>query len=87
MLCGIPPFYNENLERMYELIKFADLRFPKKIKVTSEAQDLINRLLDRNPNTRLGTKTGIKEIEQHAFFADKINFGLVLNRKVFILFI
>ena len=31
MLCGIPPFYNENIEKMYELIKYAELRFPKKI--------------------------------------------------------
>ncbi len=44
MLCGIPPFYNENLERMYELIKLAELRFPKKIKVSSDAQDLISKV-------------------------------------------
>lgn len=41
MLCGIPPFYNENIEKMYELIKFAELRFPKKIKISPDAQDLI----------------------------------------------
>ena len=34
MLCGIPPFYNENIERMYELIKLAELRFPRKIKIS-----------------------------------------------------
>jgi len=32
MLCGIPPFYNENIDRMYELIKLSELRFPKKLK-------------------------------------------------------
>jgi serum/glucocorticoid-regulated kinase 2 len=41
MLCGIPPFYNENPETMYELIKLAELRFPKKIKISSDAQDII----------------------------------------------
>ena len=41
MLCGIPPFYNENLDRMYELIKMSDLRFPKKIKISADAQDII----------------------------------------------
>jgi serum/glucocorticoid-regulated kinase 2 len=45
MLCGIPPFYNENLERMYELIKLAELRFPKKIKISSEAQDIITKVI------------------------------------------
>jgi serine/threonine protein kinase len=44
MLCGIPPFYNENQERMYELIKLSELRFPKKIKISSEAQDIISRV-------------------------------------------
>jgi hypothetical protein len=44
MLCGIPPFYNENVERMYELIKLSELRFPKKIKVSAEAQDLISKV-------------------------------------------
>ena len=31
MLCGLPPFYVENLERMYELIKSGPLKFPKRI--------------------------------------------------------
>jgi serine/threonine protein kinase len=44
MLCGIPPFYNENPERMYELIKLAELRFPKKIKISTDAQDIINKV-------------------------------------------
>ena len=44
MLCGIPPFYNDNLERMYELIKLCDLRFPKRVKVLADAQDLISKV-------------------------------------------
>ena len=46
MICGIPPFfYNENSERMYELIKLSELRFPKKVKVSQEAQDLIKKVI------------------------------------------
>jgi serum/glucocorticoid-regulated kinase 2 len=44
MLCGIPPFYNENLDKMYELIKCADLRFPRKIKTSDDAQDIITKV-------------------------------------------
>ncbi len=44
MLCGIPPFYNENLDKMYDLIKNAELRFPKKIKISSDAQDIITKV-------------------------------------------
>jgi serum/glucocorticoid-regulated kinase 2 len=85
MLCGIPPFYNENLERMYELIKLADLRFPRKIVISSDAQDIITKLLDRNPSTRLGSKGGLAEIKSHPFFAT-IDFDLVLMKKVVVLF-
>ena len=46
MLCGIPPFYNDNLERMYELIKLCDLRFPKRVKVSADAQDLISKVIE-----------------------------------------
>lgn len=41
MLCGIPPFFAENLERMYDLIKAGQLRFPKKIRLSENAIDLI----------------------------------------------
>ena len=41
MLCGIPPFYCENTERMYDLITNAELRFPKRVQLSEEAKDLI----------------------------------------------
>lgn len=44
MLCGIPPFYNENIDRMYELIKHSDIKFPKKIKISTDAMDLITKV-------------------------------------------
>lgn len=48
MLCGIPPFYNENIERMYELIKFADIKFPKKVRISDDAQDIIKKVYSNN---------------------------------------
>ncbi len=44
MLCGIPPFYNQNVERMYDQIKLSELKFPKKIQISSDAQDLITKV-------------------------------------------
>jgi len=81
MLCGIPPFYNENIEKMYELIKFAELRFPKKIKISADAQSLITKLLNRSPESRLGSKSGLDEIMAHPFFAN-IDFNQVYERKL-----
>jgi len=53
----------------------------KKIKVSSEAQDLITKLLDKNPSTRLGAKDGIKEIKKQPFFS-KIDFELISQKKI-----
>jgi len=81
MLCGIPPFYHENVERMYELIKHAELKFPKKIKISPEAQDLIAKLLDKNPQSRIGYSGGLNEIKAHPFFTN-IDFDLIFRKKL-----
>jgi serine/threonine protein kinase len=81
MLCGIPPFYNENIDRMYELIQMAELKFPKKIKVSEEAIDLISKFLIKNQNNRLGAKKGLEEFKSHPFFA-KIDFNLISQKKI-----
>ena len=81
MLCGIPPFYNDNLERLYELIKISELKFPKKIKISDEAKNLIMRFLDRNQFSRLGCKQGLAEFKSHPFFS-KIDFDLVFQKKI-----
>ena len=80
MLCGLPPFYVENLERMYEMIKTGPLKFPKKVQLSDDAKDLIRKLLDRKVQTRLGSKTGIEEIKKHPFFAT-IDFNMILQKK------
>ena len=73
MLCGIPPFYNENLDKTYDMIQHGAVRFPKKIYISDEAKDIILRLLEKNPKNRLGSQSGIEEIKKHPFFA-KIDF-------------
>ena len=80
MLCGLPPFYVENLERMYELIKSGPLKFPKRITLSDEAKDIIKKLLERNVKKRLGYN-GIKEIKEHPFFKD-IDFNLIEQKKI-----
>lgn len=81
MLCGIPPFYDRNIDKMYEFIKHAQLRFPSKYKVSADAQDLIIKLLNRDPKQRLGSKGGLNDIKAHAFFQN-MSFELVLQKKL-----
>ena len=81
MLCGIPPFYNENLDKTYDMIQHGAVRFPKKIFISDEAKDIILRLLEKNPKNRLGSQSGIEEIKKHPFFA-KIDFDLLEQKKI-----
>lgn len=81
MLIGIPPFYSENVQEMYDMILHADLVLPDRF-ITAEAQDLLARLLERNPKKRLGSSSerGSDEIKFHPFFKD-VNWDEIYNRR------
>ena len=81
MLCGIPPFYCENIDKMYEYITHAELRFPKKIPTSEVARDLLRKLLVKKQEQRLGSKEGFKEIAAHPFFAG-IDFDAFIKKKI-----
>ena len=81
MLCGIPPFYCENTERMYDLITNAELRFPKRIQVSENAKDLIKKLLIKQQDKRLGANKGFEEIKTHPFFQG-FDFDALLAKKL-----
>ena len=81
MLCGLPPFYVENLDKMYEMIKNSPVKFPKRIKLSDDAKDVIIKLLEKNPKKRLGSQKGIEEIKTHPFFAT-IDFDLIEQKKI-----
>jgi len=65
MLTGLPPFYDEDVQRMYAQKMTAELQVPDH--VDPSAADLIAKFLDRNPTTRL---QDTKLIKQHPWFAD-----------------
>ena len=81
MLCGLPPFYVENLDKMYEMIKNNPVKFPKRITLSEDAKDVIRKLLEKNPKKRLGAHNGIEEIKKHPFFAS-IDFDLIVEKKI-----
>lgn len=74
MLIGIPPFYHKNKKTMYKMIIEKEPRFPdpKKhgIGVSKEAEDLITKLLSKDPKKRLGALNDANEILEHPFFDD-----------------
>lgn len=62
LLAGQPPYYANNLDKLYENIKKARLKFPSHIK--EDARNLIKKMLDRDPLKR----PTICQIKSHSFF-------------------
>lgn len=79
MLTGLPPFYDENTNEMYRKILEEPLKFPGSDIVPPAARDLLSRLLDRDPQRRLGAN-GAAEIKSHHFFTN-IDWRKLLQRK------
>ncbi|KAA8582320.1 hypothetical protein FQN60_009060 [Etheostoma spectabile] len=68
MMCGRLPFYNQDHEKLFELILMEDIRFPRTL--GPEARSLLSGLLKKEPMQRLGGgPDDAKEIMQHKFFA------------------
>jgi serine/threonine protein kinase len=67
MLAGIPPFYDENTNRMYRRIISEEIQFPDDF--PPSARELVKALCDRNPLTRLGaSERDVEEVKAHPFF-------------------
>lgn len=52
MMCGRLPFYNQDHERLFELILLEEIRFPKNL--APEAKALLAGLLKKDPKQRSG---------------------------------
>ncbi|TWU71102.1 hypothetical protein ED733_000778 [Metarhizium rileyi] len=77
MLTGLPPFYDENTNEMYRKILSEPLHFSDV--VPPAAKDLLTKLLNRDPEERLGAN-GSAEIKAHPFF-HAIDWRKLLQRK------
>jgi serum/glucocorticoid-regulated kinase 2 len=63
---GIPPFYSQNVNEMYNKIQHGVLRFPPFL--SENCKNLIVQLLNRDPKKRLGSKDDVSDIKIHPFF-------------------
>ena len=89
LLYGNTPFFCEDKNRMYDLIKNGAICFPKyiningkdiKYKISDDAKDIIRKFLEKDPGMRLGRK-GLKEIKKHSFF-NGIKFSVIREKKM-----
>ena len=67
MLVGVQPFHNNNHQKLLDNILYKDLRFPETL--SKNAKDLVTKLLERNPQKRIGSgPNGTDDIKNHKFF-------------------
>ncbi|XP_067350244.1 RAC-beta serine/threonine-protein kinase-like isoform X2 [Channa argus] len=84
MMCGRLPFYNQDHERLFELILMEEIRFPRNL--SPEAKSLLAGLLKKDPKQRLGGgPIDAKEVMSHKFFIT-INWQDVVQKKLTPLF-
>ncbi|XP_066092852.1 RAC-gamma serine/threonine-protein kinase isoform X1 [Saccopteryx bilineata] len=80
MMCGRLPFYNQDHEKLFELILMEDIKFPRTL--SSDAKSLLSGLLIKDPNKRLGGgPDDAKEIMRHSFFSG-VNWQDVYDKKL-----
>lgn len=76
LLYGKTPFKGTVNEDTLSNVASECLKFPENPIVSSNARDLIRRLLQKEPENRLGSEKGAAEIKQHPFF-EGLNWALI----------
>ncbi|KAH8103312.1 Pkinase-domain-containing protein [Cristinia sonorae] len=79
MMTGLPPFYDENVNLMYQRILSDPLVFPPDM--PHDARNVMVGLLQRNPARRLGAG-GAEEIKKHPFFAKHVDWNRLIAKKI-----
>ena len=79
MVVGIPPYYGESKEALMNNILHKELDFDS-AQVSDSLKDLIERLLDRNIHSRLGSKYDATEVMEHHYFVG-IDWDKVYKKK------
>lgn len=71
LLCGYPPFYGPSKKKIFDLIEKGQFNFNGKewSIISNEAKDLIQNLLQIDPQKRLSSK----QILQHKWFKDQLS--------------
>jgi serine/threonine protein kinase len=78
MLTGLPPWYTQDRDKLFENLRSAPLKFPMSVARTPAL--FIQALLNRNPLKRLGANGGA-EVRRHAFFST-IDWDALYNRRI-----
>ena len=76
-LYGNPPFETKSHQETYQKIVKIDLKFPDNPEISSGAQDLIKKLLQKDPKNRLP----LEEVMKHSWITDMMNLQVTFSEK------
>ncbi|XP_052088405.1 serine/threonine-protein kinase Sgk1-like isoform X1 [Mytilus californianus] len=79
MMYGLPPFYSRDTAEMYDNILYKPLRL--RTNVSAAARSILEGLLQKEKEQRLGAKKDFHEIKTHSFFSD-INWDDLDKKKI-----
>ena len=80
MLVGITPFFSNTKEQIFFNIENEELRIPQF--VPNEAANLLRKLLERNPQKRIGSSNlDAEEIKRDPYFKD-VNWDDIYNKRI-----
>ncbi|VDL74641.1 unnamed protein product [Nippostrongylus brasiliensis] len=80
-LVGCVPFFGDSPEDLFSKVISEDVEYPDGDEaLPPEAEDLIRRLLEKNPVERLGALVGATQLMVHPFFAS-LDFNTLLRQK------
>ncbi len=69
LMTGVTPFHSKTMEELIKKVERGKVRFPPYM--SSTLQDLILKLLNANPRTRLGCgEREVEELKEHPWFSD-----------------
>lgn len=75
ILVGEPPYYDDDMEVLYQNIQKGNLKFTGRI--SNEAKEIIHLLLERNPLKRIS----LENMKKHSFFKD-VDFGKLERKEI-----
>eukprot|EP01017_Pseudomicrothorax_dubius_P040911 TRINITY_DN6491_c0_g1_i4.p1 TRINITY_DN6491_c0_g1~~TRINITY_DN6491_c0_g1_i4.p1 ORF type:complete len:351 (-),score=64.92 TRINITY_DN6491_c0_g1_i4:115-1167(-) len=79
VLVGYPPFYAKTREEVFHQIQFGSVKIPGF--VSANAANLIQSLLKRDPDFRLGSNDDVDDLKQHSWFSD-VDWDAMLRREI-----
>ena len=81
LVVGDPPFYTDDINKLYSNIKKGHISFPNHISVSDSFKSVVSELMQNNPKLRLGANKGMAEVKEHSFFKD-IDWKKLANKEI-----